>query len=971
MDGSSFLAAFASSESAKESGSNESSQNTKIQFNGIIDSFPVKGENVTILPSPGDHDVGSSKLKITNIVNFGWEFKYYPGQLVTVHKNGDYFAYGIYSVGQRAGIVRVVHRKSGERVLLKGMRGSVQDLSFAHCLEQIILGVVDEWGNLFVYKIEEKGSELKTTLLLDITSSDYIARTTSESEEIRRVIWCPYLPEDDETIDDASSRLLVLINGSEAQMWNVDMVINEYGSGQHQSTDVSIGKLVISDHTDAITDATFSPDGTALATASLDGQVKFFQVYMHGSESPRCLHEWSPHDGKPVSSLFFLDNHKNYNPDVQFWKFVVTGAEKNSEIRIWSCETWECLQTVSFRPVLKNELFSQGDPPVPAFKISLDLTSQFLLLSDINRKNVYVLQLQAEGEDRPVTIVSVSEFATPSPFLSMSILEAGIRKRADDPHTLSDVESDDDDNDGNDNDDEKEDDSDEELLDGSVHDVRRSRRGRSKGEKREATAIKFLLVQPKSLQECRILYDDAFSSSRASVPPSEAGSSISIKTEPKPVDEESILQRSAVSLTPELSSIKSPNIALVKKEVVTPNSSIASSSDIPPLSKIKKEPISPMMTTNVTDDLKIKTSSSAANTPNRGTDITNIGIGATPSTDRLQEAADKITLMSPDAFSSPLSSQQTIKIKKEPVSPSNQASNLSNTNVVTSNASSNLAGALNIMSLASAGSSPSREVQDILAESEEQGGITADIVITEEPETDEVDEDDDEEEYKSPLDGDDDEDPLYDEEEEFKGKLEEYNPENMIAKHSQSASGNVQASSELAGLLDMIKKEKKPDQTGDISIKTEHGVHKFEDATASSNNTSGGNSSAWLSIVPKQELMEPKPTKPVSSVGVDPLVSPLAALMSGNANVNRSFELQNDSISGAMGGGASNAAAPILFPLEQLQSTQHELFVNIQQQMENMTKTMSNMASLIQTQRAEIQVSSHSTVILWRRYCLI
>ena len=820
---------------------------------------------------------------------------------------------------------------------------------------------------MFVYKIEEKGSELKTNLLLDITSSDYIARTTSESEEIRRVIWCPYLPEDDETIDDASSRLLVLINGSEAQMWNVDMVINEYGSGQHQATDVSIGKLVISDHTDAITDATFSPDGTALATASLDGQVKFFQVYMHGSESPRCLHEWSPHEGKPVSSLFFLDNHKNYNPDVQFWKFVVTGAEKNSEIKIWSCETWECLQTVSFRPVLKNELFSQGDPPVPAFKISLDLTSQFLLLSDINRKNVYVLQLQAEGEDKPVTIVSVSEFATPSPFLSMSILEAGIRKRADDPHTLSDVESDDDDNDGNDNDDEKEDESDEELLDGSVHDVRRSRRGRSQGEKREATAIKFLLVQPKSLQECRILYDDAFSSSRASVPASDAGSTISIKTEPKPVDEESILHRSAVSLTPELSSIKSPNIAIVKKEVVTPNSSIASSSDVPPLSKIKKEPISPMMTTNVTDDLKIKTSSSAANTPNRGTDITNVGMGATPSTDRLQEAADKITLMSPDAFSSPLSSQQTIKIKKETISPSHQASNLSNANVVTSNASSNLAGALNIMSLASAGSSPSREVQDILAESEEQGGITADIVITEEPETDEVDEDDDEEEYKSPLDGDDDEDPLYDEEEEFKGKLEEYNPENMIAKHSQSASGNAQASTELAGLLDMIKKEKKPDQTGDISIKTEHGVHKFEDTTASSNNTSGGNSSAWLSIVPKQELMEPKPTKPVTSVGVDPLVSPLAALMSGNANVNRSFELQNESMSGAMGGGASNAAAPILFPLEQLQSTQHELFVNIQQQMENMTKTMSNMASLIQTQRAEIQVSLRSTIIIWSR----
>jgi hypothetical protein len=406
-----------------------------------------------------------------------------------------------------------------------------------------------------------------------------------------------------------------------------------------------------------------------------------------------------------------------------------------------------------------------------------------------------------------------------------------------------------------------------------------------------------------------------------------------------------------------MSSVKSPNLAtIVKKEVVTPSTASSSDAGEPPaLAKIKQEPVTPRSSVNITDDLKIKTSNSNVNTPNRGTEVTSLNLSGTP-TDRLQEAADKITLMSPEAFSSPMS-HPTIKIKKEPLSPSNQ-SHVSSENhrseAVTSNSISTLAGSLNLMNMASAGSSPSREVQDILAESEEQGGITADIVITEEPETDEVDdEEEDEDEYKSPLDGDDDEDPLYDEDEEFKGKLEEYNPENIMSNHKQPSGVQAQSSTELAGLLNMIKKEKKPDET-EITIKTEPGLKYEEPQHSTTNNTTGGNSSAWLSIVPKQELMEPKPTKSIP-VGVDPLVSPLSALMSGNSNINRSFEISKDSLNGAMGS-PSIINAPMLYPLQQLQSTQNDLLLNIQQQMEHMSKTMGSMASLIQTQRAEVQV---------------
>ena len=214
-----------------------------------------------------------------------------------------------------------------------------------------------------------------------------------------------------------------------------------------------------------------------MATASADGQVKFFQVYMHGTENPRCLHQWKPHDGQPVSSLFFLDNHKDHQPDEQFWKYALTGSNQNTELKLWSCENWTCLQTVQIKHTSSG--IQDGKPM--ALKAVLDLSAQYLLLSDIHRKIVYVLQL--EIKDDRARFVSVSEFATPSPFLSMAMLEAGVRRVAD-KHTLGE-------------DDDSDDDSEDEEIDQTTS--------------REATVISFLLVQPKSLQECRIVYDDAFS----------------------------------------------------------------------------------------------------------------------------------------------------------------------------------------------------------------------------------------------------------------------------------------------------------------------------------------------------------------------------------------------------------------------------------------------------------------------------
>ena len=107
--------------------------------------------------------------------------------------------------GKNTGMVRVVQKKTDQRVLLKGMKGIVKDLAFAHCLDQIILGIVDEFGNLFVFRIHENSNsdELQTELLVQINSSLHRTR----EHQIHRLLWCPYLSEEEEEVNRVSHYL--------------------------------------------------------------------------------------------------------------------------------------------------------------------------------------------------------------------------------------------------------------------------------------------------------------------------------------------------------------------------------------------------------------------------------------------------------------------------------------------------------------------------------------------------------------------------------------------------------------------------------------------------------------------------------------------------------------------------------------------------------------------------------------------
>ncbi|KAL0273960.1 UNVERIFIED_CONTAM: hypothetical protein PYX00_006513 [Menopon gallinae] len=447
------------------------SQNVKqiVRFTGDDDHHTevLASSRVTIIPSNGERDKCSSNINLKTHVDYTWEHRYHTGQLLAVHIGGRHIAYGLRAVGQDVGLVRIVNRITNERGLIKVVSGLVQDIAFAHLENQIWLAIVDERGSLFVYTVEEDKSKKGLTchLMLQVTHD-----VKAEPGCSHRIIWVPYMPDETE-IDTKeysdNAKLLVLTIGNKAELWHVSAVIARYGAGPHKAEDLEEGLLVIEEHKKSIVDATFSPEGTALATVSLDGTIKFFQVYMQQRQTPRCLHNWRPHDGKPLSSIFFLDNHKAHNPDSQFWKFVITGAENNTELKVWSCVDWSCLQTIKFSPDYMSKKSRMY------LKAGLDFGARHLVLSDIYNQVIYVLRIHVDEKETTAFITSASEFVLPFSVLTFGIVDAGTK------HCRANSF-------GIDQEDECDDPEDEDLQ--------------------EAVVVLMYLVQPKSLQGCCIRF---------------------------------------------------------------------------------------------------------------------------------------------------------------------------------------------------------------------------------------------------------------------------------------------------------------------------------------------------------------------------------------------------------------------------------------------------------------------------------
>ncbi|CAF1247376.1 unnamed protein product [Rotaria sordida] len=352
------------------------------------------------------------------IIDHNWESRYYSGHLVATC--GNFVAY---SLKRQNGddIICVFYKQVDFRsVINPPFSGDIHDLVFSFS-DDVLLACVDQASHLRIYRIEkiDEPNELQHTLIL------FVDLQYSNNQCPPTLSWCYFIPDSNDSEDNDAYTMLSVTRGSNVEVLNVDIVSQScISENMLNLNQIENGRLTYGDNNGNVTCVCFSPDGTALGTGTDKGEIKFFSINFEQPQTCRCLHLWIPHEGRSISSLFFLDDHKNLTQDTQLWRYAISGCDQNRELKVWSCTNWSCLQIIRFQYSFIDSVFH---PPsqIPIFKASIDLTSRFLVLSDINRNSMYVLTIYQDAENNRAHFSSINAFnSITCPSLSFAITAA-------------------------------------------------------------------------------------------------------------------------------------------------------------------------------------------------------------------------------------------------------------------------------------------------------------------------------------------------------------------------------------------------------------------------------------------------------------------------------------------------------------------------------------------------------------------
>uniref|UniRef100_A0A3Q2QAW7 Enhancer of mRNA decapping 4 n=1 Tax=Fundulus heteroclitus TaxID=8078 RepID=A0A3Q2QAW7_FUNHE len=348
---------------------------------------PGSGAGKCVCSDPGPHRSSSAcvglfsrrqetTVKIQPVAKYDWEHKYYYGRLIAV--SNSFLAYAIRGANNHA-MVRVLSLDCGERSLLKGFTGAVTDLAFAH-LDSSLLGCVDEAGNLMVWQLELTGSKILDQIVVHIQRPD-----DTPLNSHRRLIWCPFILDDSEENQDDPSQTLALLHEDRVEVWDVELLRANNSSWPVDATDLKEGLITIKGHT------------------QVSGSVPLFYTAPHRERNKQIYQR------RIMKAVIGLSLTSNPTAAAESRSVLGTGHSADANASLSSSSSHR------FSPDPLNSTVP------PSLKASLDLSAGYLILTDVQRKVLYVMELQQDLDNGKARFTAVSEFLLTHPVLSFGV----------------------------------------------------------------------------------------------------------------------------------------------------------------------------------------------------------------------------------------------------------------------------------------------------------------------------------------------------------------------------------------------------------------------------------------------------------------------------------------------------------------------------------------------------------------------
>lgn len=187
-----------------------------------------------------------------------------------------------------------------------------------------------------------------------------------------------------------------------------------------------------------------------MALALGEGSIKCYRLVFDDDYKLITLPlQWTPYDGKPVSDLLFLDDC--VNSDGSKYTIVVfdiltklliyilkpsrgispghalTISEDKTQLKIWSCDSWKCQETINFYAADNESL---------AITAQKTESSHYIMLIESRRRAIYIMEmLKPENNSSEIltrsngstSIKSIAEYSYPASVLSTAFVNATIQ----------------------------------------------------------------------------------------------------------------------------------------------------------------------------------------------------------------------------------------------------------------------------------------------------------------------------------------------------------------------------------------------------------------------------------------------------------------------------------------------------------------------------------------------------------------